>query len=677
MRLLHQTVRSILAVACIVLVAPAGAGAVVPALDIGWDGDGILTQPNAYANAVDVRQQYLDVTVSPIDQVVAVGMAGGGALIERRLANGTLDATFGTGGRVYLNPNHPAVDNGTAYRVLRAPNGSYFVAGATQFTALDVDIWVAHLEGNGTLDLNYGVGGFARLTAAVDPTLGQRNEVPHELVLDTQSRIIVFGQGFGLDPVRTEDFLVARLTATGAPDTTFHGDGVAVTSIVALMTGEAATSGAALGDGSVLAAGSTSLQPPGGAGLPPWSAAIVRYRPDGSLEPSFGNAGTWIANEQGGYPGSYAPTYGSNSRIQRIHVQSSCTYLVTGHLGDGNGGTGATHAYVARLTDSGAFDPTFGTGGVTTIPIGAFGNVVIDSVVDSSGAIILLGKRSTVTDDYALTLTRVLANGTLDASFGTGGTFVQPDLGTRHAPDKDDDATAIALAPNGAILVAGNVPGISPADGGDPNIAALLRYAGAGFGPAPVVNPTCGTTTAPPTPPVVTPPPTATPPTDDDDDDATTPPVNQQRSGTSGNNVMNGAAGNDVFRGLGGNDTLRGNGGNDSLFGGVGNDRLLGGAQNDMLNGGPGNDVMIGGPGNDRLFGVVGRDQLSGGPGNDQLTCGRGDRRGTVVADGGAGIDVIRCRNGRVDIVRCGAGRDTAIVDPKDTVTGCERVLRG
>ena len=55
----------------------------------------------------------------------------------------------------------------------------------------------------------------------------------------------------------------------------------------------------------------------------------------------------------------------------------------------------------------------------------------------------------------------------------------------------------------------------------------------------------------------------------------------------------------DVIVGFGGNDRVFGRGGNDLICGGRGADRIWGNAGNDRLNGGPGRDVLHGGPGRD------------------------------------------------------------------------------
>jgi hypothetical protein len=132
------------------------------------------------------------------------------------------------------------------------------------------------------------------------------------------------------------------------------------------------------------------------------------------------------------------------------------------------------------------------------------------------------------------------------------------------------------------------------------------------------------------------------------------PPTVVQIIGTSGANVLQGSNVNDVIRGLGGNDRLFGRGGNDTLFGGLGNDLLDGGVGLDKLLGGAGRDTLSGGSGNDILDGGPGVDLFRAGPGNDSL----------------------KARDGKREIVDCGAGRDTATVDRVDVVRGCEKVSR-
>jgi Ca2+-binding RTX toxin-like protein len=97
-----------------------------------------------------------------------------------------------------------------------------------------------------------------------------------------------------------------------------------------------------------------------------------------------------------------------------------------------------------------------------------------------------------------------------------------------------------------------------------------------------------------------------------------------------------------------------------------------GSARADRITGTAANDVMYGLGGGDLLRALAGNDVLYGGRGNDVLDGGLGLDR----LFGGPGNDMLRARDGRRDVVDCGAGRDTAIVDRVDRVSGCELVRR-
>ena len=64
--------------------------------------------------------------------------------------------------------------------------------------------------------------------------------------------------------------------------------------------------------------------------------------------------------------------------------------------------------------------------------------------------------------------------------------------------------------------------------------------------------------------------------------------------------------------------------------------------------------------GDDVVLGYAGPDKIRGGNDNDQQYGGRGN-------------DVIYSEGGFRDLVNCGMGTDTAYVDTKDRVKGCER----
>ncbi len=118
---------------------------------------------------------------------------------------------------------------------------------------------------------------------------------------------------------------------------------------------------------------------------------------------------------------------------------------------------------------------------------------------------------------------------------------------------------------------------------------------------------------------------------------------------------------------------LLGTNGPDRLTGGAAGDVVIGFGAADRMRGEGGHDCLVGGPGADRLTGGDGDDRLAGGRGADTLVGGPGAN----AYDAGGGNDVVRARNGRAEIVRCGPGRDRAYVDRRDRVRGCELSLVG
>jgi Ca2+-binding RTX toxin-like protein len=100
-------------------------------------------------------------------------------------------------------------------------------------------------------------------------------------------------------------------------------------------------------------------------------------------------------------------------------------------------------------------------------------------------------------------------------------------------------------------------------------------------------------------------------------------------------------------------------------------DRMVGTAGDDEIVGRGGNDTLIGDP-----IGSTGDDVMRGGSGNDSISDPfEGNDVDTIFA--GKGDDVVNVREGAAfsdtpDVIDCGPGIDTAVIDPTDKRTGCE-----
>lgn len=183
--------------------------------------------------------------------------------------------------------------------------------------------------------------------------------------------------------------------------------------------------------------------------------------------------------------------------------------------------------------------------------------------------------------------------------------------------------------------------------------------------------------------------------------------------GLGGADVIKGMTDDDYFEhsGFSPGDRLCGGPGADIVVGGMGEDRVQGGDGDDFVDGKYGYDMVAqGGAGNDRLSDCDseysgGARKLSGGPGNDYLCIDRksaqmyGDGGNDVLIDltctsnsrlsGGGGDDRLESYFDNYEGSNCseyggldtdtvvgGDGRDTAVVNQGDIVSGTETVQR-
>ena len=216
------------------------------------------------------------VAVQPDGGIVAAGEATAGRsdpdwsdfVMARFLPDGTLDPAFGEGGVVVTD-----ITGGTnlARNIVVTPDGGIVLSGEPigDFPGSDhTDI--ARYAADGQLDAGFGSGGVLALAGS---------RVGQGLALQEDDRLVLVGQAVVAEERR---FAVVRLAADGTPDDTF-GEGGWVTTDVGDQ-GDAATAVALDHDGRIVVAG--------------WSGdinndfAVVRYLPDGSIDPSFANGGT-------------------------------------------------------------------------------------------------------------------------------------------------------------------------------------------------------------------------------------------------------------------------------------------------------------------------------------------------------------------------------------------------
>ncbi len=113
-------------------------------------------------------------------------------------------------------------------------------------------------------------------------------------------------------------------------------------------------------------------------------------------------------------------------------------------------------------------DPSFGNAGIVITSQGTFGGLGIASAmtIQPDGKVILVGEGWTGPVSWDFAVVRYNVDGSLDTSFGGSGVVITP-VGNSH-----DQAEAVAVAPDGRIVVGGYASGAAPGA----SSFALVRY---------------------------------------------------------------------------------------------------------------------------------------------------------------------------------------------------------
>lgn len=282
------------------------------------------------------QEQAHAVLVQPDGRIVVAGTArpagGGQALVvalARYLPDGTLDTTFGTGGAVFN-----AAQPGTAFAIALQPDGKLVIAGEAPVIGNPndfSDVLLARYDASGRLDPGFGQGG-----RVVTDVVGGNDRARNVLVLP-DGRIVASGIESGL--VNTQPTLVMQVLPDGQPDPAFGTQGKL--RLTGALVGWALARQA---DGKLLLGGSSEFGPAA-------RAAVLRLAADGSLDTGFGTGGLAVH-----------PFTGNTDIARALVVQPDGRIVVAGRTGGTNRNTA-----VVRLAADGTLDPTFATGGLLVV----------------------------------------------------------------------------------------------------------------------------------------------------------------------------------------------------------------------------------------------------------------------------------------------------------------------
>ena len=366
-----------------------------------------------------------DVVVQPDGKIVVVGTSNDDILVVRYLPDGRLDTSFSGDGVVTTDVNGVDVGTGVALQ----PDGKIVVAGSAGDVAAFA---VLRYTPSGALDTSFDTDGIQTETFGTDASAAFDVAV-------TSAGIVVVG-GTGAEDAT--DFALARYTSAGALDPTFSADGK-VTTPFNLNQPNVALALAVQPDGKLVVAGGT------GVGADPSDFAVARYTTAGDLDNTFGGVGIVSTKLGAGSDAAVAVALTADGKI------------VAG------GSSGSGDSALVRYTPGGGLDTSFDADGKVTTDWGS-DSLITGVAVQPDGRIVTSGLDLAATGDFLVG--RYNTDGSLDQRFDGDGK-VRSNFGG------DTQAIALALQPDGKILVAGLLQTATDAE------VAVARYLGASTGP--------------------------------------------------------------------------------------------------------------------------------------------------------------------------------------------------
>jgi uncharacterized delta-60 repeat protein len=372
--------------------------------------------------------------VQPDGRIVVAGFSNVRGNYDFALArydsDGTLDPTFGAGGTV-LTDVGGASSFDEARAVAIQPDGKILAAGSSDANGSS-DFAVVRYNRDGTPDRTFGTGG----TALTDVSGAGRYDAAYAVAVQPDGKILAVGSS---DASESSDFAVVRYNHDGTPDRTFGTGGTVVTDLGGT---DYAYAVALCGDGRIVVAGSSDA---GGSS----DFALARYTVDGTLDSGFGRWGTVLTDVSG---------VGSDDEARAVAVQADGEVVAAGRS---DAVRRTDHDFtLVRYRDDGSPDSSFGHGGAVLTDVGGGSDdVALALAIQPDRRIVAAGGSGWFRHDN-FALARYGDDGTLDATFGSGGTVVTDISGVRA----NNEAFAVAIQPDGKILTAGVASGVGWAD---------------------------------------------------------------------------------------------------------------------------------------------------------------------------------------------------------------------
>jgi uncharacterized delta-60 repeat protein len=282
--------------------------------------------------------------------------------LVRYNSDGSLDATFGNGGKVTTDASGHA-DIAESLAVL--PDGRLLVGGHTYDQSADSgDFELVRYNASGSLDQTFGSGG-----KVVTDFFGH-SDFLNAIALQSDGKILAAGSTNPGSSDDFQEFALIRYNSDGSIDHSFGTAGKVVTDFFGHSSGANAI--ALDGSGKIILAGAASK----GLSLDSYDFALARYNSDGSLDPTFGAGGKVTTDFAGNLDAANGVALQADGKI----------------LAGGYRDTSSDRDFaLVRYNSDGTLDGTFGASGKTTTDFAGLGDFVYSMALQSDGKVILAG----------------------------------------------------------------------------------------------------------------------------------------------------------------------------------------------------------------------------------------------------------------------------------------------
>jgi len=349
-------------------------------------------------------------------------------------------------GRTLLNFGELEPQGADANAMTVLADGSFVIAGSRTAGSSFFHMAAARVDANGVHDSGYGSGG----VASFDPP-GSYLSVANAIVHQSDGKTLLIGTAnYGTLGNGNGDFSVCRLTVGGTLDSGYGVDGCSRQGfdIGTPNDYDEALAAALDGDGRLVVAGSVMNDP---GNVERSKFGVLRLDARGTLDTSFGNNGHALVLRFDEIAG--APT---TERVNALAIAADGRIAIGGISRRTD--VAEAHFAVAQLDADGMPDAGFGDGGVVQelpFPVSFLDARAL--AFQHSGDLIVAGNTQYGADSVHMAAIRLRADGDVDTTFGSSGfRLVRFFL---SGPNRDS-CNAIAIQPDGRILLAGTVTDI-------------------------------------------------------------------------------------------------------------------------------------------------------------------------------------------------------------------------